>query len=74
MKIKVDGKEHTLGRPLAEVTYAKVVTMAGYEPTRVLSVVYRKGRPEKPEGILAPGQSVRPAEGMTFRVADTSNA
>lgn len=57
--------------PAGTMSYADVVTLAGYEPARILSVVWHDG---DTSGILTPGKSVTVAPRMRFEVADTSHA
>ncbi|EQD40797.1 hypothetical protein B1A_16318, partial [mine drainage metagenome] len=38
------------------------------------AVTYRNGHGEKPEGVLAPGASVKVKEGMIFSVSETGQS
>jgi hypothetical protein len=64
--------------PKGEITYAEVVTLEvpdfSQHPDRTYSVKYTRGRGDKPEGILAPGGSVRVKEGMVFSVSETGQS
>lgn len=75
VKIKVNGEiRHHIGE---SISYADVVKHAGYDPERVLGVVYggpRTGDARR-SGIMHKGcQPVRVEEGMFFTVADTGSA
>lgn len=54
------------------LSYREVVTLAGFDPERVLSVTYwvKNG----PQGTLSPGKQTEVWPGMVFNVADTSSA
>lgn len=64
--------------PKAEITYAEVVRLEvpdfDRHPEITYSVKYRNGHGEKPEGTLAPGQSVKVKEGMIFNVSETGQS
>jgi hypothetical protein len=64
--------------PKEEITYAEVVTLdvPDYpQHTEITySVKYKRGHGEKPEGILAPGESVKVKEGMSFSVSPTGQS
>jgi Multiubiquitin len=75
--IVVDGTPHEV--PKGEnITYAKVVTLAypdyPQHPEITYSVTFTRGHSEKPEGILAPGGSVKVKEGMSFSVNRTGQS
>lgn len=74
MKIFVNGGEHSFVEP--NMHYEQVVQLAGYEATRVLSVVYatKRNGGQKRMGTLIHGRTTVVEEGMRFTVADTSNA
>lgn len=61
-----------------ELTYGDVVTLAypdfPQHPERNYAVTYKNGHGEKPEGILAPGGSVKIKEGMIFYVKFTGQS
>lgn len=59
---------------MSTVSYDEVIALAGYGKGRIISVTFSRGQPQKPEGILSPGQSVATKEGMHFSAYDTSNA
>src|SRR5712671_3852937 len=60
------------------ITYAEVVTLAypdyPQHPEITYSVTYTRGNGDKPEGILAPGGSVKVKEGMSFSVNRTGQS
>jgi hypothetical protein len=75
--IIVDGTPHEI--PKKEIlTYAEVVTLAypdyAQHPEITYSVTYTRGPGDKPEGILAPGGTVKAKEGMVFRVNRTGQS
>lgn len=75
--IVVDGTPHEV--PKKElITYTEVVTLAypdyPQHPEITYSVTYTHGHGDKPEGILAPGGSVKVKEGMSFRVNRTGQS
>lgn len=61
-----------------DITYAQVVTLEFPEypqhPERTYSVTYNNGHGNKPEGVLAPGGSVKIKDQMVFHVTDTSQS
>lgn len=75
--IVVDGTPHEVPRR-ERITYVEVVTLAHPDypqhPEVTYSVTYTKGPREKPEGILAPGGSVKVKEGMAFVVNRTGQS
>ena len=75
--IVVDGTPHEVPKK-EEITYAEVVTLAypdyPQHPEITYSVTYTRGHGNKPEGILAPGESVKVKEGMSFRVDRTGQS
>lgn len=73
--IIVDGTPHEWPKDL--ITYAEVVTLEVPDyahPEITYSVKYKNGHGEKPEGILAPGASVKVKEGMIFSVSETGQS
>jgi hypothetical protein len=64
--------------PKREITYAEVVTLGfpdyPQHPEITYSVKYKRGGGHKPEGTLAPGESVNVKEEMTFRVTQTGQS
>lgn len=74
--IIVEGTPHEW--PKGEITYAEVVTLEvpdyAQHPDITYSVKYTRGNGDKPEGILAPGTSVRVKEGMVFSVSETGQS
>lgn len=61
-----------------DITYVEVVTFAysdySQHPEITYSVTYTRGHGHKPEGILAPGDSVKVKEGMAFNVVRTGQS
>ena len=74
--IIVNGTQHEW--PKEEITYAEVVTLDvpdfAQHPEITYSVKYKNGHGNKPEGILAPGESVKVKEGMIFSVSETGQS
>jgi hypothetical protein len=74
--IVVEGTPHAW--PKGEITYAEVVTLEvpdyAQHPEITYSVKYKRGHGDKPEGILAPGGSVKVKEGMIFSVSETGQS
>jgi hypothetical protein len=75
--IVVDGTPHEVPKK-ERITYAEVVTLAypdfPQHPEITYSVTYTRGYGDKPEGILAPGGSVKVKEGMAFSVNRTGQS
>lgn len=75
--IVVDGTPHEVPKK-EEITYFEVVTLADptypQHPETTYSVTYTRGHGNKPEGILAPGGSVKVKEGMSFVVDRTGQS
>jgi hypothetical protein len=75
--IVVDGTPHEVPKK-EDITYAEVVTLAypdyPQHPEITYSVTYTRGQGNKPEGVLAPGGSVKVKEGMSFRVDRTGQS
>ena len=61
-----------------DISYAQVVSLEvpGYSPTSGISyaVKYTRGDGHKPEGVLAPGGSVKVKDGMVFSVSETGQS
>lgn len=74
--IIVEGTPHEW--PKGEITYVEVVTLEvpNYmeHPEITYSVKYKNGHGNKPEGILAPGGSIKVKEGMVFSVSETGQS
>lgn len=74
--IIVNGTPHEW--PKDEITYAEVVTLEvpdyAQHPEITYSVKYKNGHGHKPEGILAPGESVKAKDGMIFSVSETGQS
>jgi len=73
--VTVNGKTHDL-RGIDELSYDDVVRVAGKQAVGLpeYTVTFRHGHPDKPEGTLVFGESVRLKDGMVFNVARTDNA
>ena len=60
------------------ISYVQVVTLEvpSYSPSSGISyaVKYTRGQGNKPEGILAPGESVKVKDGMIFNVSETGQS
>jgi hypothetical protein len=72
--IYVNGTPHPW--PKGEIDYLDVVKLGfpNYNPEIKYTVKYRNGHGEKPEGLLAPGDSIKAKEGMIFNVRDTGES
>jgi hypothetical protein len=76
--IIVEGTPHEW--PKDEViSYAQVVTLEvptypQQNPKLLYSVKYKHGPSHNPHGILAPNESVKVKEGMTFSVSETGES
>src|SRR3954468_11183282 len=74
--IFVEGTPHEW--PKGEITYAEGVTLEvpdyPQHPEITYSVTYDRGHGNKPEGVLAPGGSVKTKEGMVFHVSPTGQS
>ena len=75
--IIVEGKAHQWPKD-EEISYAQVVTLEvpdyAQHPEITYSVKYKRGHGNKPEGVLAPGESVKVKEGMIFSVSATGQS
>jgi hypothetical protein len=74
--IVVEGTPHEW--PKGEISYDEVITLEvpNYSPASGISyaVKYTRGHGEKPEGILAPGGSVKVKDGMVLSVSETGQS
>ena len=74
--IIIDGTPHEVEKD--DMTYVEIVTLADPEypqhPDTTYSVTYKNGHGNKPEGVLAPGGSVKVKDGMEFNVTDTGQS
>jgi hypothetical protein len=74
--IIVEGTRHLW--PKGEISYAQVVTLEvpdyPLHPEITYAVKYKNGPDRKPEGVLAPGASVKVKEGMIFSVSETGQS
>jgi len=61
-----------------DFTFDEIVKLAFENPpygeNTLFSVTYRRGHGNKPEGILAPGESVKVKDGMIFDVTATDKS
>lgn len=61
-----------------DLTFDEIVKLAfetpPYAENTLFSVTYRKGHGDKPEGMLAPGESVKVKDGMIFDVTATDKS
>ena len=72
----VNGREKTVEK--TDLTYDEVVALA-FNPLPtgdniLITVVYRRGHGDKPEGSLTPGGSVKVKDGMIFDVTATDRS
>ena len=74
--IVVNGTQKTVAKD--DLTFDEVVKLAfetpPYGENTLFSVTYRRGHGNKPEGILAPGESVKVKGGMIFDVTATDKS
>ena len=74
--IVVDGTPHPWSSDT--ISYAQVVTLEvpdyPQHPEITYSVKYTRGHGDKPEGILAPGESVKVKDEMVFSVQETGQS
>jgi len=74
--IIVNGREKEISEK--ELTFDELVSLA-FDPVPtgpyiLFTITYRRGHGEKPEGILAEGQSVKIKDGMVFNVKYTDKS
>ncbi len=74
--IVVNGQEHEFTK--TDITYDEVVALAFPNPPTgpyiEISVTYRRGHGQKPEGTLIPGGEVKVKDGMIFNVTATDKS
>jgi hypothetical protein len=74
--IIVNGKEKTVEKD--DLTYDEVVALAFNPPPTgdniLITIVYRRGHGDKPEGSVVPGGSVKVKDGMIFDVTATDRS
>lgn len=72
--IIVEGKPHEW--PKEDISYEEVIKLEipNYDSNVTYSIKYKRGQGNKPEGILAPGSSVKVKEGMVFNVSETGQS
>lgn len=75
--IVVEGTQHEWPKN-SDITYAQVVTLEvpDYPEHQEITyaITYRNGHGNKPEGVLAPGGSVKVKEGMVFNVSESGQS
>lgn len=75
--IIVEGTPHEWPKD-QPISYAEVVTLEvpdyAQHPEINYSVKYKRAHGDKPEGILAPGGSVKVKDGMVFSVSETGQS
>jgi hypothetical protein len=77
MTIIVNGIEYRLIGAVPgeeELSYEIVVALAGWAPSRIVSVTYKDDDSYRHGVIVSPGTTVVLDEGAVFNVADTSGA
>jgi len=75
--IIVEGTPHEWPKEL--ISYEQVVTLEvpaypTQNPKISYSVKYKRGQGSKPEGVLAPGESVKVKDQMIFSVSETGES
>ena len=74
--IMVNGREKTVEK--TDLTYEEVVALAFNPPPTgdniLITVVYRRGHGDKPEGSLTPGGTVKVKDEMIFDVTATDRS
>lgn len=74
--IIVNGREKIVTEK--ELSFAEVVALAFDNPPQgpniVITITYRRGEGNKPEGILVEGEIVKIKEGMIFNVTATDKS
>ncbi len=73
--IIVEGAPHEWPKK-QEICHIDVVRLEepSPDPQTTYSVKYKKGRGNRPEGILAPGSCIKVKEGMVFSVSETGQS
>ncbi|CAN5401173.1 hypothetical protein BH09PAT4_BH09PAT4_00800 [soil metagenome] len=75
--IIVEGTPHEVPKN-EDISYAAVVTLEVPDYPQhtdiTYAVTYRNGHRDKPEGVLAPGGTVKVKEGMIFNVSETGQS
>lgn len=74
--IVVNGRRKTV--TAKRLTFEEIVALAYDDPPTgpnvVITVTYRRGDRQRPEGTLVPGESVRVRDGMIFNVTATDKS
>lgn len=73
-QITVNGTEHVVHSRI--LPYQEILTLAGYDPTRVITVVvhYPRWSPRPSPRTVTPDQECYVVGGMSIDACDTSNA
>jgi hypothetical protein len=75
--IIVEGTPHQWPKH-EDISYSQVVTLEVPDYPQhteiTYAVTYRNGHGNKPEGVLAPGASIKVKDGMTFNVSETGQS
>ena len=76
VQITINGTPHDWSKD--DITFEQVVTFAypdfPQHPEITYSVKFTRGHGNKPEGVLAPGGSVKVKDGMNFTVSRTGQS
>lgn len=72
LSIMINGRGHTVSRN--KLSYEEVVQLAGKQPGILYTVTFFKGRGEKREGTLCPGEAAEIQHGTVFDCMYTGNA
>lgn len=74
--IIVNGTQKTVQKD--DISFSEIVHLAFENPpygeNTLFTITYRRGHGNKPEGILAEGESVKVKEGMIFDVTATDKS
>lgn len=74
--IVVNGREHSVRK--ADITFDEVVALAFETPPTgpnvMITITYRRGHGDKPEGTLEAGGAVKVKDGMIFNVTATDKS
>ena len=57
-----------------QISHREIACIADYSDYDGVSVTYKNGPPDNPEGILYPYKSVKVTNGMVFRAIRTGNS
>ena len=74
--VVVNGTQKTVDKD--DISFDEIVRLAfdnpPYGSNTLFTITYRRGHGNKPEGILAEGESVKTKEGMVFDVTATDKS